>query len=326
MSGVHIRPRRLRRSEAIRGFVRETHLDVSNLVLPQFILPGKHERQPITSMPDFYRLSVDHAVTQAKEAYGLGLRGVALFPVLPQNKKDATGSESKNPQGLIPTAVKAIKDAVPEMLVITDVALDPYSSEGHDGLVREGEILNDESLEILAEMAIAQAASGADLVAPSDMMDGRIGYIRSALDQTGHRQTGVLSYAAKYASGFYGPFREALDSAPKFGDKKTYQMDPANLSEALREAELDVQQGADILMVKPGLPYLDVIASLYQHFSLPIAAYQVSGEYSMIMAAARNGWLDEKTTAVESLLALRRAGSQMIFTYFALKAANWLQK
>lgn len=320
------RPRRNRKSQAIRSLMRETTLNPSNLILPLFLKEGKEVRESIKSMPGVYRQSLDQCFVTIKESLEHGVQAIALFPVINEIKKDKYATESKNKNGLLHQSIKAIKDAFPEVLVITDVAMDPYSSDGHDGLVRDGKILNDETLEILCEQALSQAEVGADFVAPSDMMDGRVGVIRKALDENGFIETGILSYCAKYASSFYGPFREALNSAPRFGDKKTYQMDPANSREALREARLDAFEGADILMVKPGLPYLDVIAKLKSHTDLPIAAYQVSGEYAMVMAAHQNGWLDGAKVMMESLLCFRRAGADMILTYYALEAAKILKQ
>jgi len=306
--------------------MQETALAPSDLILPVFVTEGKKVRTPISSMPGQFRLSLDHVVELAREATDLGIPAVALFPVIPEHKKDPRAKESANPEGLLPSAITELKVKVPEVCVISDVAMDPYSSEGHDGLVVEGEIVNDETLPILAEMAINQARAGADLVAPSDMMDGRVKFLRQALDRAGFTDVGILSYAAKYASAFYGPFREALDSAPKSGDKKTYQMDPANRREALREALLDCAEGADIVMVKPALAYLDIIAAIRPKVNVPIAAYQVSGEYAMVKAAAAQGWLDGDRVMMETLLAIKRAGADMILTYFALEAARKLAK
>jgi len=272
-------------------------------------------------MPGCARLSIDLLVAEASEAHGSGVPAVALFPALDEAIKDRLASESGNPAGLLQRAVRALKEQVPGLVVITDVAMDPYSSDGHDGLVQDGEILNDETLPILASMAVAQAEAGADIVAPSDMMDGRVGAIRSALDEAGHTGVGILSYAVKYASSFYGPFREALDSAPKTGDKKTYQMDPANAREALREIALDESEGADMLMVKPAMPYLDVISLVRDSSDLPVAAYQVSGEYAMLKAAGERGWLEYDTVILESLTAIKRAGADMILTYAAKEVA-----
>ncbi|MCZ2157502.1 MAG: porphobilinogen synthase [Bryobacterales bacterium] len=312
-----IRPRRNRRTAAIRGLMRETELSPGHLILPLFVTGGEDTRIPINAMPGCFRLGIEQTVALARDAFVLGVPAVALFPALPDSVKDPRATESLNPDGLLQRTVKALKDALPELTVITDVAMDPYSSDGHDGYVENGKILNDVSLEILAAMAVSQAEAGADYVAPSDMMDGRVGVIREALDEAGFTDTGILAYSAKYASSFYGPFREALDSAPRSGDKKTYQMDPANRREALREVFLDVAEGADIVMVKPALPYLDVIAEVKAHVDVPVAAYQVSGEYAMIKAASRNGWLDEQAAVAESLTAIRRAGADMILTYFA---------
>lgn len=318
------RPRRNRKSAAIRNLVRETRLHPHDFVYPLFVTEGKDTKTAIESLSGLYRLSKDLLVKEAKVAFTLGIQAVALFPVISNKKKDPKATESTNTKGLLQETVKALKDNVPELCVITDVAMDPYSSDGHDGVVKNGEIINDETLPILAKMAVAQAKAGADIVAPSDMMDGRIGFIRNALDEAGFQDVGILSYAAKYASGFYGPFRDALDSAPKSGDKKTYQMDPANRMEALREVELDVAEGADIVMVKPGLPYLDIIREVKDSVTIPVAAYQVSGEYAMIKATAEKKWLDEKTVMMESLTAIKRAGADIIFTYFAKDAATLL--
>ena len=309
----------------MRALVRESSLDPARLVLPLFVTEGRERRDPIAAMPGVFRLSVDQALRTAEEALGLGVLAVALFPVLEESLKNSTGRESLNPEGLLQRSVRALKERFPELLVITDVALDPYSSDGHDGLVRDGSIVNDETLPLLARMAVAQAEAGAVVVAPSDMMDGRVGALREALDDAGFVETAICSYCAKYASGFYGPFREALDSAPRHGDKKTYQMDPANIREALREIALDEAEGADWILIKPGLPYLDVIRLARESTSLPVAAYHVSGEYAMLRAAAQNGWLDYDTCLLESLTALRRAGADIIWTYAALDAARLLR-
>jgi len=319
-----VRPRRNRLTAQIRGLVRETTLAPEHLVLPLFVQEGEGKRTPISSMPGQARLSVDLLVESAARAFALGVSGVALFPALSDSLKDARGSESTNSAGLLQRAVRALKSALPGLLVITDVALDPYSSDGHDGVLIDGRIDNDVTVPILAEMAVAQARAGADLVAPSDMMDGRVGAIRHALDMAGFTQVGICSYCVKYASAFYGPFREALDSAPRGGDKKTYQMDPANVREALREVRLDEAEGADWLMVKPGLPYADVIRHVRELTALPVATYQVSGEYAMLKAAAQNGWLDYNAAIIETLLCLRRAGADIIFTYAAIEAAELL--
>jgi len=320
------RPRRNRKTDAIRRLVRETHLLPGDLIAPLFLKEGTNFREPITSMPGVLRYSVDELVKECRELYKLGVPCVSLFPAIEDKLKDTRASEAYNPNGIYQRAIREVKNAIPELLIMTDVALDPYSSDGHDGLVdpKTGEILNDVTLEVLAKMAIVQAKSGADIVGPSDMMDGRIGYIRDALDEENYINTTIMSYAAKYASGFYGPFRDALGSAPKKGDKKTYQMDYANVREALREAYLDESEGADILMVKPGLPYLDVIKTLRDNTTLPLAAYNVSGEYAMVKAAAANGWIDEEKVMIEMLWAFKRAGSDMILTYFAKDAAIYL--
>ncbi|HYP87352.1 MAG TPA: porphobilinogen synthase [Polyangiaceae bacterium] len=318
------RPRRNRKSAAMRAMSRESHLTPGNLVLPLFLREGQAERTPIASMPGHARLSIDLAVELAREAFELGIPAVDLFPALSDDVKDPRGSESINPQGLMQRAIRALKRAVPELMVCTDVALDPYSSDGHDGVVIDGRIENDVTLPILAAMAVSHAEAGADVVAPSDMMDGRVRAIREALDDAGHTQVSILSYCVKYASAFYGPFREALDSAPKSGDKKTYQMDPANFREVEREVRLDEAEGADILMVKPGLPYADVIRRVRELTALPVAVYHVSGEYSMLKVAAERGFLDYERGLMESLVCLRRAGADIIFTYGALDAARLL--
>ncbi len=318
------RPRRNRSSEGVRALVRETTLTAADLVLPMFVHGADHDA-PIVAMPGCARCSIARTVEIAREAYVLGIPAVALFPALTAAEKDPLATASVDPHGLLPRCVQALKHEIPDLLVITDVAMDPYSSDGHDGLVRDGRIVNDETLPILAAMAVAQARAGADLVAPSDMMDGRVQAIREALDAAGFTNVGILSYCVKYASAFYGPFREALDSAPKSGDKKTYQMDPANIREALREVALDTAEGADVLMVKPGLPYLDVIRAVREATALPVAAYQVSGEYAMLKAAAANGWLDYEACLLESLLACKRAGADLIFTYGAIDAAKLLR-
>ena len=320
------RPRRNRKTDAIRRLVRETHLLPGDLIAPLFLMEGSNIREPISSMPGVYRYSVDELIKECRELFSLGIPCVSLFPAIEAKLKDARASESYNPNGLYQRAIKEVKNALPDLLIMTDVALDPYSSDGHDGLVdpKTGEILNDVTLEVLAKMALAQAKSGADIVGPSDMMDGRIGYIRDALDEENFTNTTIMSYAAKYASAFYGPFRDALGSAPKKGDKKTYQMDYANVREALREAYLDESEGADILMVKPGLPYLDVIKTLRDNTTLPLAAYNVSGEYAMVLAAAEKGWIDQEKVMIEMLWSFKRAGSDMILTYFAKEAAKVL--
>jgi porphobilinogen synthase len=306
--------------------VKETSLSAAHLVWPAFVQEGTNVRSPIGSMPGQARLSIDLLLAEAKKAHALGVSGIALFPVVPDALKDSRGKESANPDGLLQRAVRALKKDLPEFVVITDVALDPYSSDGHDGVLVDGRIDNELTLPILAQMAVNQARAGADIVAPSDMMDGRVGVIRRALDEAGFIDTGICSYCVKYASAFYGPFREALDSAPRSGDKKTYQMNPANVREASREVHLDEAEGADYLMVKPGLPYLDVIRFVREQTRLPVAAYHVSGEYAMLKAAAEKGWLDFDSGLLESLIALRRAGADVIFSYGALEAAALLAK
>ena len=322
------RPRRNRKNESIRRLVRETQLTTNDLIAPLFLKEGSNLKEPILTMPGINRLSVDELVKECRELYSLGIPCVALFPAIEEKLKDQKASEATNPNGLYQRAIKEVKNALPDLLVMTDVALDPYSSDGHDGLVdpKTGEILNDPTLEVLAKMAIVQSRSGADILGPSDMMDGRVGFIRDALDEENLINVAIMSYAAKYASSFYGPFRDALNSAPKLGDKKTYQMDYANVREALREAYLDESEGADILMVKPGLPYLDVIKTLRDNTTLPIAAYNVSGEYAMIKAASERGMIDGEKAMLEMLWSFKRAGSDMILTYFAKEAALVLNK
>jgi len=325
-----IRPRRNRRTPAIRSLVRETELTASDFILPMFLHEDAADT-PIESMPGVTRWSLDSLVREAGEAHALGIPAVVLFPKIEEDLKTSSASECHNPDGLVPRAIAALKQAHPSLCVITDVALDPYNADGHDGLVRrnaagELEILNDETVEVLCQQALCHARAGADIVAPSDMMDGRVGEIRDVLDQEGFTKVSIMSYTAKYASALYGPFRGALDSAPKDGDKKTYQMDPANAVEALRETMLDEAEGADVLMVKPASYYLDVIAKMQENTTLPVAAYQVSGEYLMIKAAAAGGWLDEKAVILESLMAIKRAGASMILTYFARQAAEWLRE
>jgi porphobilinogen synthase len=316
------RPRRNRANEAIRGLVREADLRPSHLVWPVFVEDGRNKRIAIPSMPGVVRYSIDQLVVDAEEALRLGVPAVALFPAIEESLKDPTGRESLNPNGLLQRTIRELKSNLPELLVITDVALDPYSSDGHDGLVRDGKILNDETLPLLAKMAVSQAEAGADVVAPSDMMDGRVGAIREALDQAGFTDVLICSYCAKYASAFYGPFRDALDSAPKHGDKKTYQMDPHNAREAVREIILDEDEGADWILIKPGLPYLDMVRLARETTALPVAVYHVSGEYAMLRAAAQQGWLDYEACLMESLTAFRRAGADIIFTYGARDAAK----
>lgn len=319
------RPRRLRATGALREAVAETQLRPSQLVLPLFLTEGAGKLDPILSMPGVYRYSLNTATVVLKEAVQLGLGGVALFPKVPEAKKDSSGTEAFNEHGLIPEAIRLIKKDFPSLTVFADIALDPFNADGHDGLVKDGKILNDESVTLLARQALLYAKCGADFVSPSDMMDGRVGAIRAALDEAGFTGTGILSYCAKYASCFYGPFRDALDSAPRAGDKKTYQMDPRNSREALRELRLDISEGADIVMVKPAGAYLDVIQSFRQSCDVPVAAYQVSGEYSMIQFGAEHGLFDKKRAMEESLHAIRRAGADLIFTYFALEMGKSLR-
>lgn len=309
------RPRRLRRTESLRALIRETTLSPKHLIYPLFIIHGKGTKKPIEAMPGCYQFSVDTAVKEAREVFDLGINAVLLFG-LPE-KKDPIGSHAWIKDGVVQKAIFAIKKSVPDLLVVTDVCLCEYTSHGHCGVLSNGQVDNDATLELLAKVALSHARAGADIVAPSDMMDGRVGAIREALDEHGFDQVPILSYAVKYASSFYGPFREAAECAPKSGDRRSYQMDPANTREAIREAILDLEEGADILMVKPAMPYLDIIHLLRQEFTLPIAAYQVSGEYSMIKAASSKGWLDEASVMKESLLSIRRAGADVIITYFA---------
>jgi porphobilinogen synthase len=304
--------------------VRETRLGVENLILPMFAVHGRGVREPIGSMPGVSRLSVDELLKEAKDAASMGIPAVLLFGI-PQSK-DPRGSEAYAEDGIVQQVARAVKETIPDLLVITDVCLCQYTSHGHCGLVEDGRIKNDASVELLARVALSHVESGADLVAPSDMMDGRVGAIREALDEAGYTETPIMAYSAKYASAFYGPFREAAESAPQFGDRRSYQMDPGNAVEAMREVGLDVDEGADIVMVKPALPYLDVIARVRQEFGLPLAAYSVSGEYAMIKAAARLGWLDEERCMLEALTAIRRAGADLVITYFAKEAARLLER
>lgn len=319
------RPRRNRRSEALRSLVAETHLSVDQLIYPVFLCTGEKVADPILTLPDQDRMSVDVFCERLKTWKNLGLKHFALFPQIPESLKDPRGREALNENGLLANAIRRAKDMHPDIHLITDIALDPFSSDGHDGLVVNGKIINDESVEILCKMAIAQAKWGADTVAPSDMMDGRVGAIREALDSEGFTETGIIAYSAKYASSFYGPFRDALNSAPKSGDKKTYQMDVRNSREAIREVLLDVQEGADMVMVKPGLSYLDIIAKVKEVVDVPVAAYNVSGEYAMVKAASKMGALNEDRAVMEILTSFRRAGADAIFTYHAPKAAQLLQ-
>lgn len=322
---MNIRPRILRKSDAIRNMLEETKLRASDLIAPLFIVEGRHVREEIRSLPGYYRCSIDQTLSEIETLSKLGIRSVLLFIKCKDELKDNAGTEALNPDGLMQTSIRAIKARFPEMFVMTDVALDPYSSYGHDGIVQNGEIVNDHTVEVLAAMAVSHALAGADMVAPSDMMDGRIGAIRTALETNGLHNTGIMAYSAKYASCFYGPFRDALDSAPGFGDKKTYQMNPANRTEALREVLLDVQEGADIVMVKPALSYLDIIREVKNNVHIPVSAYHVSGEYAMIKAAARQGWIQEEAAMMETTLSIKRAGASLIATYFAKDIATTLQ-
>jgi porphobilinogen synthase len=322
---MNIRPRRLRATGAIRSLVQENHLSVDDLMTPLFILDGENQEKEISSMPGYFKRSLDLTVEDVKGLWAMGLKSVLLFVQVDDSLKDNAGTEAVNPEGLMQRAVKAIKAAVPEMLVMTDVALDPYSSFGHDGIVEEGRVVNDPTVDVLAEMAVSHARAGADFVAPSDMMDGRVGAIRERLEEEGFCDTGIMSYSVKYASSFYGPFRDALDSAPGFGDKKTYQMNPANSTEGVKEALLDIEEGADMVMVKPGLPYLDMVHRVKEVSEVPVAAYHVSGEYAMIKAAAANGWIDEDAAIMESLISFKRAGADLIATYFSRDAVRLLK-
>ena len=316
------RPRRLRRTEALRRMVRETRLSIDQLILPLFVVPGKGVEKPVASMPGVRQLSIDKTVAECVAVRELGIPAVLLFGI--PERKDAEGSEAYDENGIIARAVRAIKSEVPDLVVVTDVCLCEYTDHGHCGLVVDGDVDNDSTVDLLAREALVHAAAGADIVAPSDMMDGRVDAIRELLDEEGFDDIPILSYAAKFASAFYGPFRDAAESAPQFGDRRSYQMDPANGDEALREVEMDLDEGADIVMVKPAMAYLDLIWRVKQSFGVPVAAYQVSGEYAMIKAAARNGWLDEERVMMESLLAIRRAGADLIVTYFAVEAARLL--
>lgn len=316
------RPRRNRKSPTIREMVEETKLLASDLIYPMFLLDGSNKKVEVASMPGIYRLSRELLLDEIKRCMDVGIKAFCLFPAVEDQLKDKAASYSYNPDNFYLKTIQKIKEEVPNAVVMTDVAMDPYSSDGHDGLVQDGEILNDETLDILGKMALAQARAGADIIGPSDMMDGRIGHIRRVLDAEGFINTSIMAYTAKYASSFYGPFRDALDSAPKSGDKKTYQMNPANAREALIEAKLDEEEGADMLMVKPALPYLDIIKLLSENTNLPVAAYNVSGEYAMIKAADQKGWLDGEKAMAESLLSIKRAGAKLILTYFAREYAE----
>jgi len=323
------RKRRMRHDDFSRRLMRESLLTVDDLIYPMFIIEGQGQREQVPSMPGVERLSIDLLLVEACQLVQMGIPAIALFPVIESAKKNLEASEAYNPEGLAQRAVRALKEACPELGVITDVALDPFTSHGQDGLLDEqGYVINDETVEVLVRQAISHAEAGADFVAPSDMMDGRIGAIRQALELNGHINTRILAYSAKYASSFYGPFRDAVGSAGNLGggNKYSYQMDPANTDEALLEVQLDIQEGADIVMVKPGLPYLDIIYRVKQQFGMPVFAYQVSGEYAMLKAAAENGWLDEKQTVLEALLAFKRAGCDAILTYYAKSVAQWLQQ
>lgn len=319
------RPRRNRKSKAVREMLSETKLSVSDFVYPVFIMDGNNKEEEIPSMPGITRKTIDVLLSELEEVVKLGILAIAPFPAIAEELKDSKATLSYADDGLVQRAVRQIKEKFPQLLVMTDVALDPFNAEGHDGIVSAtGEILNDETVEVLCKMAVSHGKAGADFVCPSDMMDGRIGAIREALDGAGLENTSIMAYSAKYASAFYGPFRDALGSAPKAGDKKTYQMDPANVREAMLEVSLDIEEGADAVMVKPALPYLDVLSKVADTFDIPVSAYQVSGEYAMIVAAAQNGWLDRKAVVLESLLSIKRAGARFIWTYFAKEAAIYL--
>ncbi len=323
------RMRRMRRDDFSRRLMRETVLTPDDLIYPVFVLEGSGNREPVASMPGVERLSIDLLVEEAKEIAGLGVPAMALFPVTPPSAKSESAEEAYNPDGLAQRAVQAVKDAVPELGVITDVALDPFTTHGQDGLIDEsGYVLNDETVEVLVKQALSHARAGADVVAPSDMMDGRIGDIRDVLESEGHVHTRILAYSAKYASSYYGPFRDAVGSAANLGkgNKNTYQQDPANSDEALREVALDLQEGADMVMVKPGMPYLDIVRRVKDQFGVPTYVYQVSGEYAMHMAAVQNGWLDERAVVMESLICIKRSGADGVLTYFAKRAARWLNE
>ncbi|TAE09663.1 MAG: porphobilinogen synthase [Bacteroidetes bacterium] len=319
------RPRRNRKSAVIRDLVQETHIAPRDLIYPLFIMEGENQQTEIKSMPNIYRFTIDRALEEIAECVELGVQTFAPFPIVLDGLKDKYATESYHENSLYLRAIREIKQQFADICIVSDVAMDPYSSAGHDGIIENGKILNDETLEILARMAVAQAEAGADIVAPSDMMDGRVGYIRKELDDAGFTDVSIMAYTAKYASAFYGPFRDALDSAPRFGDKKTYQMNPANAREALIEAQLDFEEGADFMMVKPALPYLDVIRSLRDNFQTPIVAYNVSGEYAMIKAAAERGWIDGERAMYETLLSIKRAGADIVLTYFAKEFAQMYQ-
>ena len=320
------RPRRNRQNEVIRNMVQETTLNLHDFIYPVFVIEGQNQRIPIHSMPGISRFSIDTLLEEIGACIDLGLKAFAPFPGMPEQLKDKYATQSYDPDNLFARAIREVKKNFPDVVLITDVAMDPYSSDGHDGIVENGEILNDETLEVLGKMALTQAQAGADIVAPSDMMDGRVGHIRRVLDENGFQKVAIMSYTAKYAGAFYGPFRDALDSAPKMGDKKTYQMNPANSREALIEAELDTAEGADYLMVKPALAYLDIIKLLRDNSNLPIAAYNVSGEYAMVKAAAERGWIDGEKAMLETLISIKRAGADVILSYFAKEFARHLKK
>ncbi|MBT1709739.1 porphobilinogen synthase [Fulvivirgaceae bacterium PWU5] len=320
------RPRRNRKSAAIRALVEETKVTTDDLIFPIFLLDGKNQKVEVASMPGIFRLSTDLVLKEVEECLNLGIRAFDIFPVVEESLKDKMATKSYDSSFFYLRALREVKKQFPEACIMTDVAMDPYSSDGHDGLVEDGHILNDETLEILGKMALAQAETGIDILGPSDMMDGRVGYLREVLDSNGFTDVSIMSYTAKYASGFYNPFRDALDSAPKFGDKKTYQMNPANSREAMIEAALDTEEGADFLMVKPALAYLDIIKLLKDNSDLPIAAYNVSGEYSMVKAAAQKGWLEGERVAKEMLLSMKRAGADIILTYFAKEFAQAVKR
>jgi porphobilinogen synthase len=329
MSILTHRPRRLRKQKFNRSLVRENALSASDLIYPLFVIEGENKREAIESMPGIERVSVDQLLVEAKEIIDLKIQAIALFPVISSDKKTEEAGESYNPDGLVQRAVRALKRSFPELAVITDVALDPFTSHGQDGLIdSDGYVLNDETVDVLIKQSLSHAEAGADIIAPSDMMDGRVGAIRNALEESGYIHTNILSYSAKYASSFYGPFREAVGSSGNLGrsDKKTYQMDPGNSNEALREVELDISEGADMVMIKPGLPYLDIVSNVKQTFGVPTFAYHVSGEYAMLKAASQNNWIEEKSTVLETLLCFKRAGADAILTYYAKDAAKWINE
>ena len=328
MSILTHRPRRLRKQEFNRSLVRENTLTANDLIYPLFVIEGENIKEKIDSMPGIERLSIDQLLIEAKEIVDLKIQAIALFPVISSEKKTEDAEESYNSDGLVQRAVRALKRSFPELAVITDVALDPFTSHGQDGLINSnGYVLNDETVKVLIKQALSHAEAGADIVAPSDMMDGRIGAIRNALEESGYKNTNILSYAAKYASSFYGPFRDAVGSSGSLGksDKKSYQMDPGNANEAIREVELDINEGADMVMIKPGLPYLDIVSNVKQTFGVPTFAYHVSGEYAMLKAASQKNWIDEKSTVLETLLCFKRAGADAILTYYAKDAAKWIK-